>query len=257
MYHLMPFTRRALQAAALLSLLAAPAAAQAVCAPGASTLRTGDARLAAFTPPAADTVDMVFEREGQSRPLGTYVQHVTPATVGGTRAWLFVQTSTTPQGAALDSIWIDARTWVPLRHVAVTPQHRFDVAYRGGRVRGTVAFGADSTHERDEPLPAGMFDYSVASAAVGAGALCAGAAVRVSGYDPAGGARQRDITMRVLSAETVTIGGAPRDVWNVETDVGDRVVKMQIDRATGRQLAWSVAGPNGITMRGTTRVFGR
>ena len=255
MYHLMPFTRRALQAAALLSLFAAPVAAQAVCVPSAATLRTGDPRLASFTPPAVDTVDMVFEREGQARPLGTYVQHVTSATVGGTRAWLFVQTSTTPQGTMLDSVWIDARTWAPLRHVAVTPQHKFDVAYRGGRVKGTVAFGADSTRERDEPIPAGMFDYSVASAAVGAGALCAGAAVRVSGYDPTSG--PREITMRVLSAETVTIGGAPREVWNVETDIGDRVVKMHIDRATGRQLAWSVAGPNGITMRGTTRVFGR
>jgi hypothetical protein len=53
------------------------------------------------------------------------------------------------------------------------------------------------------------------------------------------------------------MGGAPREVWKVEADVGDRVVRMDIERATGRQLTWSVAGPNGVTMRGTTRVFAR
>jgi hypothetical protein len=255
MYRLMPFTRRAL-AAAILALLSAPALrAQATCAAGATTLRTGDLRLASFTPFPDDTVDMVFEREGETRPLGTYVQHVEPARVGSARAWLFVQSAITQRGTGIDSIWVDARSWVPLRHVAVTPAHRFDVAYRDGRVKGSVVYGADSTRVRDEPLAEGLFDYSVGSTAVGAGALCPGAAVRIPGYDPATGARE--VTMRVISAETVTIGGAPREVWNVETDVGDRVVRMQVDRANGRQLTWSVAGPNGVSMRGTTRVFGR
>jgi hypothetical protein len=254
MYRLMPFSRRALRAAATLALLAAPALhAQAACAPGAVTLRTGEPRLASFTPFPDDTIDMVFEREGTTRPLGTYVQHVEAARVGAARAWLFVQTATTQRGTGVDSIWVDARTWAPLRHVAATPQHRFDVAYRDGRAKGTVVFGADSTRERDDALPVGMFDYSVGSAAFGAAALCPGVAVRIPGYDPAGILRERDIVMRVLSAGTVTIGGAPREVWDVEADVGDRVVRMHVDPATGRQLDWSVTGPNGVTMRGTAR----
>jgi hypothetical protein len=253
MYRLMPFTRRALQAASALALLSAPAlSAQTACVAGETTLHTGDPRLAALTPLSADTVDLVFEREGVSRPMGSYTQTAQAARVGSTRAWLFVQTSTTPGGVMLDSVWVDARSWAPLRHVAATPQHRFDVAYREGRVRGSISFGADSTRERDVPLPAGMFDYSVGAELLALGGLCPGTVLRIPGYDPTQG--PREMVMRVVSAETVVIGGAPREVWNVESGTDGRIVRMQVDRATGRQLAWSVAGPGGATMRGTSRI---
>lgn len=256
MYRLMPFTRRALAAAAALSSLAAAprlASAQAACAAGESTIRAGDARLASFRPIAADSIDMTLEREGASRPFGVYTQHVERTTANGAAALLFVQRAQSPRGVMVDSIWVDARGWAPIRHVASTPGSHLDVAYRGGRVTGHEMRG-DTMQSIDQPIPEGTFDYSVANAAVAALPLCEGAVIRVGGYDPAAG-QIRDLTFHVLGGERVPIGGAPREVWTLDAQMAGRTVRIHVDRASGRELQWAVAGPGGGTLRGTSQIF--
>lgn len=253
MYRLMPFTRRALAAAAAFASLAAvPAAAQGGCTAGETTLRVGDPRLARYTPLAVDSLEMVVEREGTSRAFGNYAQHVHRTTENGAPALLFVQRGSTPRGIGVDSIWVDARTWAPLRHVASTPGSTVNVTYRNGRITGRVTQG-DSVRAIDAEVPPGMFDYSVASAAVKGMPLCEGAAIRVAGYDAVTG--PRETVYRILRAERVEIGGAPRDVWTADVQVGDRTVRMHLDRATGRELDWSFSGPNGAVLRGVTQIF--
>jgi hypothetical protein len=256
MYRLMPFTRRALTVAAafasLTAAIPATAAAQGACTAGESTVRVGDPRLARFTTPALDSMEMTVEREGASRAFGTYTQHVQRVTENGTTALLFVQRSSTPRGVGLDSIWVDARSWAPLRHVAATPGGTVNVAYRNGRITGRVTEG-DSARAIDAEVPAGMFDYSVASIAVKSLPLCEGAVIRVTGYDAASG--PRETVYRILRGERVEIGGAPRDVWTADVQVGERTVRMHLERATGRELDWTLSGPNGAVMRGTSRIF--
>jgi hypothetical protein len=115
---------------------------------------------------------------------------VRPTTEKGTPALLFVQRSSTPRGVGLDSIWVDARSWAPLRHVAATPGGTVNVSYRNGRIAGRVIEG-DSARTIDAEVPGGMFDYSVASMAVKSLPLCEGAVIRVAGYDAAHGPRDR------------------------------------------------------------------
>lgn len=255
MYRLMPFTRGALTAAAVLSALVAAsnaAAAQGGCTAGETTVRVGDPRLARYTPNAVDSMEMVVEREGASRAFGSYAQHVHRVTENGAPALLFVQRSSTPRGVGVDSIWVDARTWAPLRHVANTPGNTVNVTYRDGRITGRVTQG-DTARTVDAEVPAGVFDYSVASIAVKSLPLCEGAVIRVSGYDAAGG--PRETVYQILRAEQVEIGGAPREVWTADVQVGDRTVRMHIDRATGRELGWSFSGPGGAVLRGTSQIF--
>ena len=254
MYRLMPFTWRALTAAAALSALiaASDASAQEGCTAGETTVRVGDPRLARYTPIAVDSLDMVVEREGASRAFGSYAQRVHRVTENGAPALLFVQRGSTPRGVGVDSIWVDARTWAPLRHVANTPGSTVNVTYRNGRITGRVTQG-DSARAIDAEVPVGMFDYSVASAAVKSLPLCEGAVIRVSGYDAASGPRQT--VYQILRAEQVEIGGASRDVWTAEVQVGDRTVRMHIDRATGRELDWSFSGPGGAVLRGVSQIF--
>jgi len=257
MFRLMPFTRRALAAAATLSALAIGprlTLAQGGCTAGETTIRAGDARLARLTAIPADSIQMTMEREGAVRPFGAYSQHVSRTSVSGRPALLFAQRGSSPRGTALDSIWVDARTWAPIRHWADTPGNRFDVSYRDGRVTGRAMHG-DTAKTIDQALPEGTFDHSVTSTAIRAVALCPGAVIRVSGYDPARG-EIAETVHRVVSAESVEIGGAPRDVWAMEVAVGGRTVKMHVDRATGRELDWAVTGPGGATLHGTSQIFG-
>ena len=140
----------------------------------------------------------------------------------------------------------------PLRHVANTPGSTVNVTYRNGRITGRVTQG-DSARTLDAEVPAGMFDYSVASVAVRSLPLCEGAAIRVAGYDAVTG--PRETVYRILRAEQVEIGGAQRDVWTADVQVGDRTVRTHIDRATGRDLDWSFSGPNGAVLRGVSQIF--
>jgi len=259
MYHLMPFTRRALAAAVALAAMAAPLTAQAThaaaapgCTAGTTTLRVGDPRLASFTPFPADTVDMVMERGGQTRN-GLFVQHTMRTQRAGRDAWLTVQNSQTPMGASLDSVWVDARTWAPIRHFSTFPGGKVDVAYGGGRVTGTLVRG-DTTKAVDQALDAGIFELSVGSDAVGAVPLCPGAVVHVSSYDPAVGMRESDF--RMLGPEAVSIGGRQYTGFAIATTVNQREVKLYVDPATKHLFAWQAEG-GGVTMRGTSRFLPR
>jgi len=259
MYRLMPFTRRSLATASLaavLALAAASLAAQAAhpiatsgaCAAGESTLRVGDPRLASFTPFPADTVDMVMERGGTVRN-GLFTQQTVRTRRDGRDAWLTVQRSQTPMGASLDSVWVDAGTWAPIRHVSTFPGGRVDVTYAGGRVTGTLVRG-DTTRAVDQPLDAGIFEMSVSSDAVAAVPLCPGSVVHVSSYDPAVGMRESEF--RLLGSESVEIGGRQYTGFAVATTVNQRTVKLYVDPATHHLFAWQAEG-QGVKMRGTSR----
>jgi hypothetical protein len=253
----MPFTRRGLAAAAALAAAAGPLAAQsargvstapATCAPAETTLKVGDPRLASFTPFPVDTVDMVMERAGTVRS-GLFTQQAVRTRRDGRDAWLTVQVSQTPMGASLDSVWVDARTWAPIRHFSTFPGGRVDVTYGGGRVTGTLVRG-DTTRAVDQPLDAGIFEMSVSSDAVGAVPLCPGSVVRVSSYDPTAGMRESEF--RMLGTESVAIGGRQYAGFAVATSVNQRTVKLYIDPATRHLFVWQAEG-QGVTMRGTSR----
>lgn len=262
MYRLMPFTRRALAAAVTLAA-ATPLAAQSTahtaahtgaapgaCAAGETTLKVGDPRLASFTPFAADTVDMVMERAGATRnALST--EHVSRSRQGGRDAWLFVQWSQTPAGVSLDSTWVDAGTWAPLRHISTFPRGGVNVTYAGGRVAGTVTSG-DTVRAVDQALDAGVFDLSASSAALGVLTLCPGSVVHVPSFDPAFGLRTSDF--RLIGDESVEIGGRRYAAFAVETTVGPRTIRLYIDPVTRHAFAWRAEG-QGITMRGTSRAL--
>lgn len=255
MYRLVPFTRRALAAASLaaaLALTAGPLAAQAPapigCTAGESTLKVGDPRLASFTPTAVDTVDMVMERGGQVRN-GLFTQQTVRTRRDGHEVWLTVQSSQTPMGASLDSVWVDARSWAPIRHVSTFPHGRVDVTYAGGRVTGSMVRN-DTASTVDQAVDPGIFEMTVSSDVVGAVALCPGSVVHVTSYDPAVGMRESEF--RLLGAESVEIGGRQYTGFAIATTVNQRTVKLYVDPANGHLFAWQAEG-QGVKMRGTSR----
>ncbi|MFL5385897.1 MAG: hypothetical protein ACJ8GN_25555 [Longimicrobiaceae bacterium] len=253
MYRLMPFTRRALAAASLaLAVAAGSLTAQAAspvgCTAGESTLRVGDPRLASFTPFPADTVDMVMERGGTVRN-GLFTQQTVRSRREGRDAWLTVQSSQTPIGPSLDSVWVDARTWAPIRHFSTFPGGRVDVTYAGGRVTGTLVRG-DTTTAVDQAVDPGIFEMTVSGDVVGSVPLCPGAVVHVTSFDPAVGMRESEY--RMLGTESVEIGGRQYTGFAVATTVNERTVKLYLDPANRHLFAWRAEG-QGVTLRGTSR----
>jgi hypothetical protein len=252
----MPFTWRALGAAFAAAALAGQLTAQAAhttvapggCAAAETTLRVGDARLASFAPTPVDTVDMVMERGGQVRN-GLFTQHTVRTQRDGRDVWLTAQSSQTPMGPSLDSVWVDARTWAPLRHFSTFPGGRVDVTYASGHVTGTLVRG-DTTRAVDQALDPGIFELSVSGDVMSAVELCPGSVVRVSSYDPAVGMRESEF--RLLGAESVEIGGRQYTGFAVATTVNQRAVKLYLDPADRHLFAWHAEG-GGVTMRGTSR----
>jgi hypothetical protein len=256
MYRLMPFNRRtAVVVAALSSLAVMPriAAAQGACGVGEATIHAGDARLASLTPNPVDSMGMEMEQNGARRPFGTFSQHVEHATVDGQSALLFVQRGSTPRGATLDSIWVDARTWAPLRHVATGPGNTFAVTFRGGRATGRRMQG-DTMRAVSDAVPDGTLNFAVANTAIHAIPFCDGVVIRMAGYDPSTG-QMRDAVFHVLEAASLEIGGEVRDVWVAELTTGGRTGRLYVDRATGRELEFAIIGPGGATLRGTSAIF--
>jgi hypothetical protein len=263
MYRLMPFTRRSFAVAFVATLFVAiaetlaaqsprsavhPVSAAGACAAGETTLRVGDSRLASFVPTPVDTVDMVMERAGTVRN-GLFTQQTVRSRRDGHDAWLTVQASQTPMGPSLDSVWVDARSWAPIRHFSTFPGGRVDVTYAGGRVTGTLVRG-DTTRAVDQPLDAGVFELTVSGDVMSAVALCPGAVVHVSSFDPAVG--MRDSEFHLLGEESVEIGGRQYTGFAVATTVNQRTVKLYLDPATRHLFAWQAEG-QGVKMRGTSR----
>jgi hypothetical protein len=254
MNRLTPSLPRALRAAALLAALApSPAFAQQACAAGETTLRVGDPRLASFTPPA-DTVDMWMQQDTVTRPVGVYTQTVQRAEHGGQPAWVIVQQSQMGARMLLDSITVRAGTFAPLRHVADTPAHDADVRFAGGRATGTLADSAN-TKQVDAEVSAAAFDHSIASLFLRAIPLCQGLKIRAETYDVTRGPVGFDAT--VVGRERVEIKGRTWDAWVVEVEAGAARPRLYFDPATGREVGWTLAYPDGRTsMRGATRIHG-
>lgn len=256
MMRLMPFTRGALVAAAApTALLARDAGAQSACAAAETTLRAGDPRFAAFTPDPLDSMAMTVESGGAVQPRGVFAQHAERTRVNGAPAWLLVQRGTSPRGAAIDSIWVDARTWAPLRHAADTPGAKFDVAYRGGRVAGNAARGP-APGPVDEPVAEGVFDFSVTSVILGAVPLCPGSILHIAGYDPQEG-HPRDLVYRIIGPSTVEVGGRTLRSVAVDATFDGRTVRVELDPQTHQELAFTAPLPNGAILHGATQLGAR
>jgi hypothetical protein len=255
MNRLTPSLPRALRAAALLAALAPSlASAQQACAAGETTLRVGDPRLASWTPPAVDTVDMWMQRDSMTRPMGVFTQTVRRAEHGGQPAWVIVQHSQMGPRMILDSITVRAGTFAPLRHVAETPVHDADVRFAGGRATGTVADSA-RTRQVDAEVSAAAFDHSIASIFLRAIPLCQGLKIRAETYDVTRGPVGFSAT--VVGREQVEIRGRTWDAWVVEVEAGNNRPRLYFDPATGREVGWTLNYPDGRTsMRGATRIHG-
>jgi hypothetical protein len=227
---------------------AIPAAAQGRCAPGDSILAPGDARMARFAPGGTDTSEVWMERDTARRPVGTFVESVTPVRHGGGAAFLVVQRMETARGVILDSITVRAGTFAPLRHAAVTPRGSHRIEFSGVEVRGTAADSA-GTHPVSANLARPAFDYSLASFLLQGVPLCEGLTLRIPLYEHARGEVQA--VARVVGAGTVQLRGRAYDVWNVDMDVGIGTISRQyVERSTGRLVGWSVELPGG---RGTMK----
>jgi hypothetical protein len=244
--------RNAFVAAALMAAgaaLANPAAAQNACT--GDTLRPGDARLAAFAPPAADTSDVWMERDTAVRPVGVFTQHVIPASHGGRPAHTVVQRMEMRGRVILDSVTVQGGSWAPVRHAAVTPAYRLAAEYRDGRVRGVRA---DSTGEKplDAALSGARFDFSLATLLAQGLPLREGYAACLPSYDVARGSEML-VGVRVTGAETVTLKGRSHDVWVVEIDYGGGTATYYMDRATRREVGWVSRFPDGRVMKSAVR----
>ena len=234
--------------AASLAALALPAHAQGRCAPGDSLLVPGDARLARFAPARSDTSEVWMERDTATRPIGTFVESVTPVRHGGEAAYLIVQRMEVGRGVILDSITVRAGTFAPLRHAASTPRGSHRIEFSGGDVRGTAADSA-GTHPVNAKLARPAFDYSLASFLLQGVPLCEGLTLRIPLYEHARGEVQG--VARVAGAGTIQLRGRSYDVWNVDMDVGIGTISRQyVERSTGRLVGWSVDLPGG---RGTMK----
>jgi hypothetical protein len=255
MNRLTPSLPRALRAAALLAALAPSlASAQQACTAGETTLRVGDPRLASWTPPPVDTVDMWMQRDTMTRPMGYFAQTAQRVEHGGQPAWVIVQHSQMGPRMILDSITVRAGTFAPLRHVAETPVHDADVRFAGGRATGTVADSA-STKQVDAAVSAAAFDHSIASLFLRAIPLCQGLKIRAETYDVTRGPVGFSAT--VLGREQVEIRGRTWDAWVVEVEAGNNRPRLYFDPATGREVGWTLNYPDGRTsMRGAARIHG-
>ena len=217
--------------AALVALAAAPAHAQR------DTVRAGAASLRSLALPAGvDSSDTYAVRDGERRLLVTYVEEVTRTPDG----YLIVGRNVRQNGAvlSLDSVAVAAGTLAPLWHADSTRGGRTRVRFAGGRMRGTVVDSAGARAELDSVVPAGVYDYSMASRVVNLLPLRAGYAVVLPSYDIHRGPQFTRVT--VLAEEDVEVRGRQVPTWKVEMDYGRFKATRWIHRETRKDVRTAV-----------------
>jgi hypothetical protein len=248
----MPTSSTLLRCAAAAALAAAPAlvpglahaqaaapraAAPRAAAPRADTLRAGAApRRALRLASGVDSSDTYVLRAGQRRLVMTYVEE-TASTPDG---YLIVGRNVRPDGtvASLDSVVVARGTLAPVRHSDVTPAGRTDVRFTAGRMRGALVDSTGTRRAIDAPVPAGVYDYSMASRVVNLLPLRVGYRAVLPSYDIHRGAQFTRVG--VLAAEDVEVRGRRVPAWKVEMDYGRFKATRWIDRGTRRDLRTTV-----------------
>jgi len=203
----------------------------------ADTIRVGDPSLKANLSAGADTVDNYVVQDGKRRLAVIFVQTFTETPEGH----LIVQENRSASGAilSLDSLVVADGTMETLWHGDVTPMGRRHVVFSGGRVRGVAVDSVGRETTIDEERPEGLFDYSVLTLVADRLPLGPGYEATIATYDITRG--PVDVSIRVLAAESVTIGGIELGAWRMQVDFGRQSVTRWVERGTGRELRWSLS----------------
>lgn len=189
------------------------------------TLRPGHRTLASFKlRPLVDTVD-VSVGSGTDRQRIVQTTTTVSETMIGSRATLLVTfENTSRRGPAWDSVWVDRRTFEPLRHDASGNGSELHVRLENGRYLGTRVDSGQAT-PLNITFPQPLLDYSLVSLMAGQLPLAEGYQNWLAAWDFA---RQKEIitNIRVLDRETLPNGKA---TWKVDMDFGTHVVTSWYD----------------------------
>lgn len=207
----------------------------AVASP-ADTIRVGHPSLQLTLPPGADTVDSYVSQEGEVRRAVTSVQTILEVPEG----YLIVQENLGANGSllTLDSILVAPGTLATLWHGDVTPAGRRHVAFGDGRVTGVAVDSLGRETSIEAELSAGSFDYSIFSLVADRLPLSVGFTATIATYDITRG--PIFVSIEVLDAEDVVLGGTTYETWKMSVDLGPQSVTRWVDRTSRRELKWSV-----------------
>jgi hypothetical protein len=181
-------------------------------------------------------------RNGGRILVATYIESVSTTPEG----YLIVGRNVRPNGAtlSLDSLVVAPKTLAPVSHADSTPGGRTRVRFAAGRMRGTVDSGGRSV-VIDSAVPAGMYDYSMASRLVNLLPLRVGYSVVVPAYDIHRGPQFNRVT--VLAEEALEIRGRREPAWKVEIDYGRFRATRWIHRESRKDLR-TVVSNGGMEM---------
>jgi hypothetical protein len=221
----------------MLAVVAAlPLSTDAARAQGASprdTVRAGAASTGGRSlAVGADTSRTYLVRNGERRLIATYIESVS-LTPEGT---LLVGGNVGPNGALLtiDSVVVATGSLAPVSHSDFTPGGRTRVRFTGGRMRGSAIDGGGRSSGIDSAVPAGVYDYSIASRVVNLLPLRVGYDVVLPTYDIHRGPQFARVT--VLAEEELEIGGKREPAWKVEMTFGRIKATRWIHRGTRKDL---------------------
>lgn len=201
-------------------------------AQGAPPDTAGAASLGPLTLPVGVDTSLTYAMRGGERVLMvTYIESVSTTPEG----YLIVGRNVRPNGAllTLDSLVVARGTLAPVSHTDTTPTGRTRVRFAAGRMRGTADSGGRST-AIDRAVPAGLYDYSMASRLVNLLPLRAGYSTVVPTYDIHRGPQFNRVT--VLADETLDVRGSPAPAWKLEIDYGRFKATRWIHRDTRKDL---------------------
>lgn len=202
----------------------------------ADTIRVGDPTVHAALAGGVDSVDNYIVQDGERRLVVTFVQTITETPEG----YLIVQENRGANGTlrSLDSIAVARGTLATTWHGDVTPQGSRHVEFREGRMTGVTVDTLGHETPVDEPVPAGFFDYSIMTLVADRLPLSVGYEATVATYDVTRSAVYTPI--EVVGVESIRVNGTEFDTWRMEVHLGEQTVTRWVDRATGKELRWSV-----------------
>jgi len=212
------------------------------------TIRAGSSDLLHRLEAGVDTVDNFVVRDGERQLAVRFVQTIRPVDGG----FLVVQENRDPSGTllTLDSTVVAAGILTTRYHGDVTPAGTRRVEFANGRMTGVAVDTSGVRTVVDEPVPPGLFDYSIMTLVLDRLPLEAGYQGVLATWDITRGAVY--VPFRIAGEETVRIGDRDHEAWKMEVDVGPTTVTRWIDRSTRKELRWSVDF-GGRTMIGERR----
>jgi len=138
---------------------------------------------------------------------------------GDTR-WLAVETSQSPMGAGIDSVWLDAQTLAPVRRVARQGPALIEISARGDSITGELKAGAQQLPIRVQTTAPVYMKGTALGSALGTLPLAADyqAGLRVFDIMTAATAAQR---VRVVGSETISVPAGSFETFKVQLQAAD------------------------------------